>query len=211
MKPKTLLIIALAIALFVFVILWYQGRQSTKRTAFDIAAKAVEDSAAVWRPILEAEKARADTAEKRWREAEVEVGLAMDRADSISASRQRVIREIVERPVPEDARQYTDPLHAVIESQDDEISELRSAVASANTALAHADTALSAERNARVLAERTADAALEALAMRPTERWYIPTIGLGYSATVSRRELVKNGRVEIHDGPSISAVWKIRF
>lgn len=211
MSARNLLVIASVIVALIFALLWYQGRKSTKQTIFDAAAKAAEDTAAVLKPQIAAEQERADSADARRERAEQRMIAAEARADSIAVARRIIIERIITDTVPEDSRRYTEPRDAVIASQQEEIGELRTALDEARVALIEADTAQRSLERALTLANRRAEVALAALAQRPSNRWYIPTLGFGYSATVSRREFMKEGRIEIHDGPSLSAVWSIGF
>jgi hypothetical protein len=194
-------IVAVAIALI--LLLRLQGCTREQDAVFNAAAKAAEDTAAVLLPLMNAEKTRADSADARRQRAEQRVSQAESRADSIANTRQRIIERIRTVTVPEDARQFTEPRDEIIASQQDEIGELRGALTEAHVAFVEADSARSALGMALSLSERRAQVALDALAQRPTRRWYAPKVVVGPSGIVSQRDW------QIHYGFGVTVGWTL--
>lgn len=184
-------------------LLWWQGRARDASTRFEQAARAAEDSAAVWKAAADSGKVEADSAHARRERAEQRADLAEARADSIRVIRGEVRTRIVTVEVPADALPFTAPRDTLIALLTAENTELRLVVAAKDTALAEASTEATSLRQANALLEQSVGVLEEALAMRPSRRWWVPKITAGYSAIVDRQTR------EIRDGPGISLGWEV--
>ncbi len=201
---RTLILVA-GVVVLAFVLLRMQGCQRDADTRFEQAAKAAEDSAAVWRVRADSAQAVADSASVRRERAEVRADQAEARADSIRVIGGAVRTRIVHVEVPAEAVPFTAPRDTLIALLTDENTELRTVVAEKDSALIEASSEADALRRVVALHEQSIGVLEEALAMRPSRRWWVPKLTVGYAGIVDRQTR------EIRDGPGVSVGWEVSF
>lgn len=187
-----------------------EGMWQRKQSAWDAEAavlvqKAREDSAAAAR-----RAAIADSATERSREADARSAASEALADSLHASTQSLRRSIAARPVPPEAVEFTAERDELIARQDQQLAAMETALEAQKVATAEQRTAAE-EYRAAYLIEQASTARLTALLddrPRPRRAW-LPDLTFGYGVVLSRRELMENGTVSIHDGPNVSLSWKV--
>lgn len=201
---RTLILIA-GVVVLAFGLLWYQGCQRDADTRFEQAAKAAEDSAAAWKALADSAAAEADSANVRRGRAEQRADQAEARADSIRVRSVEVRTRIVHVEVPAEAVPFTAPRDTLIALLTDENAELRTVVAEKDSALLEATMESDALRQANALLTQSVGVLEEALAMRPSRRWWMPKLTVGYAGIVDRQTR------EIRDGPGVSVGWEVSF
>lgn len=175
----------------VILLMWADGCQKDRRAAWQERARlALEQS--------EIDRQRAAEAVQRANEASALADRALLMADSLRNVRATVIERIRTVEVPAEAVPHTAPRDTAIALLVAENDTLRAALDARRVEVA-------ALRDANVVLQSNV-ARLEAvLKDRPKERTWLPTLTVGYGATVSRQDR------RIHDGPAVTIGWRIRL